>query len=119
MVFAQERNLRDLLDVETVKIRWRVAMKSSIVLPGAVAILLTSPMAALAQSGHDLTRAEVMQELIQVEQAGYRPGWGDNTNYPDNIQAALARIAARQGAAAARAGGSSAGGAAPAVPDRQ
>src|ERR1700761_582807 len=90
-VFAQELNLRDLLNVATVKIRGRVAMKSSIVLSGAVGLLLTWPMAALAQSGHELTRAEVLQELIQVEQAGYRPGWGDNTNYPDNIQAALAR----------------------------
>jgi hypothetical protein len=95
-------------------------MKSSIVLSGAVVMLLASPMAALAQSGNGLTRAEVVQELIQVEQAGYRPGWGDNTNYPDNIQAALARIAAQRGAAAARAsGGPPAGGAVPATPDRQ
>jgi Domain of unknown function (DUF4148) len=93
-------------------------MKSSIVLSGAVAILIAWPWAASAQSGQGLTRAEVLAELIQVEQAGYRPGWGDNTNYPDNIQAALARVAARQGAAAAGAGaggGPSAGGAAPAA----
>jgi hypothetical protein len=95
-------------------------MKSSIVLSGFVAALLAWPMAALAQTGQGLTRAEVVQELIRVEQAGYRPGWGDNTNYPDNIQAALARIAAQQGAAAARTGGGpSAGGAAPAARDRQ
>jgi hypothetical protein len=93
-------------------------MKSSIVLSGAVAILIGWPLAASAQAGQGLTRAEVLQELIQVEQAGYRPGWGDNTNYPDNIQAALARVAARQGAAGAG-GGSPAGGAAPAVPDPQ
>ncbi|WP_459713227.1 DUF4148 domain-containing protein [Paraburkholderia sp. 2C] len=90
------------------------AMKSSIVLSGAVVMLLAWPLAATAQSEHGLTRAEVVQELIQVEQAGYRPGWGDNTNYPDNIQAALARIAAQRGAAAAGAGGGpSAGAAAP------
>jgi hypothetical protein len=95
-------------------------MKSSIVLPGFVALSLACPLAALAQSGNGLTRAEVVQELIRVEQAGYRPGWGDATNYPDNIQAALARIAAQQGALAARADGApSAGGAAPAAPERQ
>jgi hypothetical protein len=94
-------------------------MKSSIVLSGAIAILLAWPLAAPAQSDHGLTRAEVLHELIQVEQAGYRPGWGDNTNYPDNIQAALARIAAQQGAATPHdGGGSPAGGAAPAAPSR-
>lgn len=39
------------------------------------------------------TRAEVRAELIQLEQAGYNPAETNETNYPDDIQAAEARVA--------------------------
>jgi hypothetical protein len=126
-MFAREWNLRDGVDVSTVEIRWRCAMKSSIVWSGAVAsvAMLTWPLVSLAQTGPGLTRAEVVQDLIRVEQAGYRPGWGDSTNYPNNILAAEARIAAQQGETA-RTGDGAANGAlptggvaAPPVPDHQ
>ncbi|CAB3751009.1 DUF4148 domain-containing protein [Paraburkholderia humisilvae] len=98
-------------------------MKSSLSLLCAVAATLAWPLGAYAQSDHPLTREEVVQDLIQVEQAGYRPGWGDNTNYPANILEAEARVAARQaaarGGAGAPAGGAAQGGtgAAPTAPD--
>jgi uncharacterized protein DUF4148 len=98
-------------------------MKSSIAISCAVGILAW-PLGSFAQDGHPLTREEVIQDLIQVEQAGYRPGWGDNTNYPGNILAAEARIAARQVDAARSGYGAPAGGAgqagsgaAPVAPD--
>ena len=41
-----------------------------------------------------LTRAQVRAELVQLEKAGYNPN--DWINYPENIQAAQAKIAAAQ-----------------------
>ncbi|QIE25815.1 hypothetical protein SBC1_49120 (plasmid) [Caballeronia sp. SBC1] len=57
---------------------------------------LTIPVVSFAQqSNAPVTRAQVRTELIQVEQAGYNPGRRD-PNYPDDIQAAQARVAAAQ-----------------------
>jgi len=55
---------------------------------------LASPVLSLAQSTAPLTRAEVRAELIRVEKAGYIPSSGDEVNYPADIQAAEAKIAA-------------------------
>jgi type II secretory pathway pseudopilin PulG len=64
-----------------------------------VVAALTLPVASFAQSDSHLTRAQVRAELIQLEQAGYHVGDGDNTQYPLNIQAAEARVAAQNAAA--------------------
>ena len=58
--------------------------------------------AALAQSDSQapLTRAQVRAELQQLEQAGYNPSTGEDVNYPYDIQAAQARLAASNGATA-------------------
>jgi hypothetical protein len=58
---------------------------------------LAAPALSFAQSNGPLTRAEVRAELVRVEQAGYQPGQGDSTNYPADIQAAEAKIAAQDG----------------------
>jgi hypothetical protein len=42
-----------------------------------------------------LTRAEVRAQLVEVEKAGYNPN--DWLHYPENIQAAEARVAAEKG----------------------
>ncbi len=65
-----------------------------------VAAVIAVPVASFAQENQPLTRAEVRAQLVQLEQAGYRPGDGDNTTYPVQIQAAEARVAAEQPAAA-------------------
>lgn len=72
-----------------------------------------------AQSNAPRTRAEVRSDLVRVERAGYRPTSGDDVNYPADIQAAEAKIAAEvNGTLAVQAmggvaqGGSSASGAA-------
>lgn len=57
---------------------------------------VAAPVYSFAQSTQPLTRAEVRADLVRVEQAGYRPGRGDDINYPADIQAAEAKVAAGQ-----------------------
>ncbi|SAK79239.1 purine nucleoside phosphorylase [Caballeronia glebae] len=54
-----------------------------------------SPVVSFAQSTAPVARAQVRAELIRIEQAGYRMGDGDQTKYPEQIQAAEAKIAAQ------------------------
>jgi Domain of unknown function (DUF4148) len=66
-----------------------------------VAGVLVLPALSFAQETNaPLTRAQVRQELIRVEQAGYQPGVND-VYYPSDIQAAEARIQARDSGAPA------------------
>ena len=60
----------------------------------ALAALVAAPVVSFAQSQQPLTRAHVRAELVQLEKAGYNPN--DWMNYPENIQAAQAKIAAAQ-----------------------
>ncbi|MDN7438645.1 DUF4148 domain-containing protein [Burkholderia cepacia] len=60
----------------------------------ALAALVAGPVVSFAQSQQPLTRAQVRAELVQLEKAGYNPN--DWINYPENIQAAQAKIAAAQ-----------------------
>jgi|SRR5471030_1884589 len=79
-------------------------MKSLIQAVIAVAVL-SAPVASFAQSNAPVTRAQVRAELTQLAQAGYHVGDGDNTRYPEDIQAAQARIAAQNSAATSYGGG--------------
>jgi hypothetical protein len=56
---------------------------------------LAAPALSFAQSNGPLTRAEVRADLIRVEQAGYQPGRPNDIDYPADIQAAEAKIAAQ------------------------
>lgn len=60
-----------------------------------------APTISPAQSNQPLTRAEVRNQLVQIEQAGYNPAHGNDTNYPTDAQAAEARVYAQQAAARA------------------
>ena len=61
------------------------------------AAALSASVASFAQeSNQPVTRAEVRQQLIQLEQAGYNPAARD-PYYPSDIQAAEARVNAQQG----------------------
>jgi hypothetical protein len=64
-----------------------------------VAAAIAVPAVSFAQSNAPVTRAQVRAELVQLEKAGYNPG-GDATQYPQNIQAAQARVDAQNGVAA-------------------
>jgi hypothetical protein len=62
----------------------------------AIAAILAAPVVSFAQSSQQpLTRAEVRNQLIQLERAGYNPGATDDTNYPADIQAAERRVQAQ------------------------
>lgn len=63
----------------------------------AAVSLLAVPVASFAQSTNEpMTRAQVREQLIEIEQAGYNPGAANDYNYPQDIQAAEARVAARK-----------------------
>lgn len=59
----------------------------------ALAALAAAPVLSFAQSNEPVTRAQVRAELVQLQKAGYNPA-ADETQYPRNIQAALARVEA-------------------------
>lgn len=69
----------------------------------AVAVVLAAPVASFAQSNQPLTRAEVRAQLVQLENAGYHPAAGRDPYYPQDIQAAEARVATQNGSAQASA----------------
>jgi len=71
----------------------------------AIAAVLAAPVVSFAQSNQPLTRAQVREELIQLEKAGYNPSTANDYDYPANIQAAEARVAAQKGVAQADATG--------------
>ena len=87
---------------------------NSLVKAVALALVIVAPVASFAQSNQPLTRAQVRAELVQLEKAGYTSIRGADPYYPANIQAAMARVAAQNGSAAAATdmGGVSGGGAA-------
>ncbi|KVL57035.1 hypothetical protein WS99_00115 [Burkholderia territorii] len=61
-----------------------------------IALLMIGVIAgqsAFAQSNAPLTRAQVRDELIRLEAAGYDPSKGDDGEYPADIQAAMAKLA--------------------------
>ena len=70
-------------------------MKSLLYTAIAASILAIPVVSFAQQSNAPVTRAQVRAELIQIEQAGYTPGRRD-PNYPEDIQAAQARVAAAQ-----------------------
>jgi hypothetical protein len=80
----------------------------SLIVAAAFAATAAVPLASFAQSSEPLTRAQVRAELVQLEKAGYNPA-GDYNDYPQNIQAAEARVSAENGAAASGYGGSVSG----------
>jgi hypothetical protein len=59
----------------------------------AFAVVLTAPAASFAQSNQPVTRTQLRAELAQLERAGYNPN--DMLNYPENLEAAKAKIAAQ------------------------
>ena|ERR1700676_336534 len=73
-------------------------MKSSLYSVVTASVLAAPAVSFAQQSNAPVTRAQARAELIQLEQAGYNPARHD-PDYPANIQAAQARVAAQNGAA--------------------
>jgi Domain of unknown function (DUF4148) len=88
-------------------------MKKALIPAVVLATALAAPSFAFAQNNAPITRAQVQAELAQLERVGYNPA-SDHTEYPKNIQAAEARVAAQNGTASGYGGvvsGASASGA--------
>jgi Domain of unknown function (DUF4148) len=64
-----------------------------------IAALIAAPVASFAQSSQSVSRAQVRAELTQLEKAGYDTH--DWIHYPENIQAAEAKVAAQNATAKA------------------
>lgn len=73
-------------------------MKSLIYAVVAASVL--APVASFAQSNSSVTREQVRVELVQLQQAGYEAS-SRGAHYPDDIQAALQRVHARNATAQA------------------
>ena len=70
-------------------------MKKALICLALAAGALSAPVLSFAQSNAPMTRAEVRADLVRVEQAGYNPARSNDNNYPADIQAAEAKIAAQ------------------------
>lgn len=86
----------------------------SLVYAMVAASALSIPLASFAQSTANgpVTRAQVRQDLINVEQAGYNPA-AKSPYYPDDIQAAERRVNEQQGYGGVAAGTANSGAPAP------
>jgi hypothetical protein len=62
-----------------------------------VAAVVAVPALSFAQSNQPVTRAQVRQQLIELEQSGYNPSAND-IQYPRNIEQAEAKLQAQQSA---------------------
>ena len=74
----------------------------SLIEAAVIAALIAAPLAAFAQTNQanePVTRAQVRADLIQIEEAGYDPATANVIDYPANIQAAEAKVAAQNQAA--------------------
>ncbi|MCG5072308.1 DUF4148 domain-containing protein [Paraburkholderia tagetis] len=73
-------------------------MKHTLRMAALAAALLIPALSFAQASNGPVTRAQVRAELAQLRHAGYRSTGRDN-QYPSNLQAAEARIAAASGMA--------------------
>jgi hypothetical protein len=65
-----------------------------------ISATLITPIISFAQTTAPTTRAEVREQLIQLEESGYQPSARD-PHYPANIEAAEAKVAHPDGVARA------------------
>ena len=73
-------------------------MKQLALLTLTLSALVGSTLTFAQSASAPLTRAQVRADLIRLEQAGYNPAANDDSNYPADIQAAEARVAAQNAA---------------------
>jgi len=65
-----------------------------------VSMIAIVPAVSYAQSGGNangpVTRAQVNQELIDLESVGYNPAAANNATYPDDVELAMRRLARKR-----------------------
>jgi hypothetical protein len=64
-------------------------LKSCVTAIATLGVLCSS---VFAEGTAPLTHEQVRQDLIKLEQTGYRPGSASNINYPDDLQAAEKQV---------------------------
>jgi hypothetical protein len=74
----------------------QVKIMKTLVKAAAFVAAIAMPLVSFAQTAQPVTRAQVKAELVQLENAGYRPSDFSDTHYPDNILAAEAKVAAQK-----------------------
>ncbi|AXF22103.1 hypothetical protein CUJ89_17480 [Burkholderia pyrrocinia] len=60
-------------------------------------LLIGAAFAAHAQAASTLTRAQVRQELVELQAAGYRTSLASSPDFPENMQAIMQRAAQARG----------------------
>ncbi|WP_175783301.1 DUF4148 domain-containing protein [Burkholderia anthina] len=63
-------------------------------------LLIGSAVAAQAHAASTLTRADVRQELVELQAAGYRTSLASSPDFPQNMQEVMQRAAQARGDAA-------------------
>ncbi|WP_239499271.1 MULTISPECIES: DUF4148 domain-containing protein [Paraburkholderia] len=63
----------------------------------ALAAPITVFAAANVAANHPLTRAEVREQLVEIEAVGHNPAHANASEYPVDIQAAEAKVDAHRG----------------------
>jgi ABC-type sulfate transport system substrate-binding protein len=73
--------------------KMKTAMRAAL-----VSLLVAVPAISFAQSANNapLTRAEVKQQLVDLESVGYNPARVRDANYPEEVQAAMQRLSEKQ-----------------------
>lgn len=71
---------------------------NKVIAVATAAAAAAAPLASFAQTNQPSTRAHVRAELIELEKAGYSPATANEYNYPADIQAAEAQVAAKHAA---------------------
>ncbi|MFP3801583.1 MULTISPECIES: DUF4148 domain-containing protein [Paraburkholderia] len=73
-------------------------MKNAMLRTALVSMMAIAPAIAFAQSIQNgpVTRAQVLQELKDLESVGYNPSQASNANYPNDIEAAMVRLEAKR-----------------------
>lgn len=60
-------------------------------------LLIGAAFAAHAQAASTLTRAQVRQELVELQAAGYRTSLASSPDFPENMRAIMQRAAQARG----------------------
>jgi hypothetical protein len=77
-------------------------MKNAMLRTAVVSMLVMVPAISFAQSTNngELTRAQVKQQIVDLESVGYNPAHVDDATYPQDVQAAMQRLDAKRAAEA-------------------
>jgi len=73
-------------------------LKSPMLRAALVSMIAIVPAISFAQSVQNgpVTRAQVLQEIVDLESVGYNPSVPNNVTYPQDIQDAMRRLAEKR-----------------------